>query len=80
MTRTYQPCRVCGREHTNPLSSSICPDCGERLAEQTARERAEHEAARAFRRQEDWNDITSVEDLKAWMEENLPEVAEFLRE
>lgn len=26
--RNYQPCRVCGAEHTNPSSSSICPACG----------------------------------------------------
>jgi len=26
--RHWQPCRVCGKEHTNPQSSSICPGCG----------------------------------------------------
>ena len=29
MTRRYwTPCRVCGKDHTNPRSSSICPSCG----------------------------------------------------
>ncbi len=26
--RNHQPCRVCGNKHTNPASSSLCPDCG----------------------------------------------------
>ena len=26
--RNWQPCRVCGDDHTNPQSSSICPACG----------------------------------------------------
>ncbi len=28
MTRNWQPCRVCGRAHHNPSSSSICEYCG----------------------------------------------------
>lgn len=27
-TRTHVPCRDCGKHHTNPMSSSLCPDCG----------------------------------------------------
>lgn len=26
--RNWWPCRVCGAQHTNPQSSSICPECG----------------------------------------------------
>jgi hypothetical protein len=33
--RNWQPCRVCGKDHTNPSSSSICPVCG--AAEAAAR-------------------------------------------
>lgn len=28
MRRAHLPCRVCGYQHTNPRSSSICPECG----------------------------------------------------
>lgn len=28
MARHWAPCRVCGAEHTNPMSSSICAPCG----------------------------------------------------
>lgn len=28
MTRNHLNCRVCGKAHSNPRSSSICPDCG----------------------------------------------------
>lgn len=35
--RHWQPCRVCGRRHTNPASSSICPECG--TAERAEREK-----------------------------------------
>lgn len=28
MARNWEPCRVCGRSHTNPHSSSICNPCG----------------------------------------------------
>jgi ribosomal protein L37E len=27
-TRRHVPCRVCGKQHTNPASSSICNECG----------------------------------------------------
>jgi hypothetical protein len=44
--RNWFPCRVCGAEHTNPASSSICAECG--AAERAARLEAEHEERRAF--------------------------------
>ena len=28
--RNHMPCRVCGGNHKNPASSSICPSCGEK--------------------------------------------------
>lgn len=39
MRRFWTPCRVCEKEHTNPMSSSICPSCGQ--VERSAREDAE---------------------------------------
>jgi ribosomal protein L37E len=44
MRRHWSPCRVCGVEHTNPISSSICSACG-------AEERAERERAEWMERQ-----------------------------
>lgn len=43
--RNHIPCRVCGRSHKNPASSSICPDCGaaERLANKIKKERVEQQ-------------------------------------
>ena len=46
MRRNWSPCRVCGEEHTNPASSSICAECG--AAERAARLEAEHEEQRAY--------------------------------
>ncbi len=37
--RFWQPCRVCGAEHQNPMSSDICSSCGAR--ERRKREREE---------------------------------------
>lgn len=31
--RNWWPCRVCGAEHTNPMSSSICSPCGQAESE-----------------------------------------------
>lgn len=45
MRRYWAPCRVCGAEHTNPMSSSICSTCG--AEERDARERAERLAHQA---------------------------------
>lgn len=44
--RNWFPCRVCGAEHTNPMSSSICSPCG--AAEREASERAKAAEARLF--------------------------------
>lgn len=45
--RHWQPCRVCGKEHTNPQSSSICPTCG--AAEAAARNADAYTDADRFR-------------------------------
>ncbi len=37
--RNWSPCRVCGAEHQNLMSASICSPCGQR--ERDAREEAE---------------------------------------
>lgn len=44
MRRHWFPCRVCGKTHENPRSSSICPSCGQAEAERNAERRAEAEA------------------------------------
>ena len=46
MRRHWSPCRVCGEEHTNPMSSSICPPCG--IAESEANERARAAEVREY--------------------------------
>lgn len=51
-TRTYVPCRVCGQAHTNPRSSSICPDCGRNQAE-NGRIAREEEAFQEAREKQD---------------------------
>lgn len=38
----WMPCRVCGAQHTNPMSSSVCSPCGK--AERDARLEAEDAA------------------------------------
>lgn len=44
--RNWWPCRVCGSEHTNPMSSSICSPCGR--AESEANEQARLAKAREY--------------------------------
>lgn len=49
--RNWRPCRVCGAEHCNPLSSSICSECGAKESENSAwaaKKLAEEEKERAF--------------------------------
>lgn len=47
MARTiWCPCRVCGADHNNPRSSSICPSCG--AAESAANKQAQLIAEREF--------------------------------
>jgi hypothetical protein len=65
-TRTYRPCRVCGAEHDNPMSSSICPTCGY----------AEHVIGIAIpERPKDklelLDEAATVEELKDWIKEFL---------
>lgn len=45
MRRNWWPCRVCGAEHNNPMSSSICAACGASESNRREQEqRAEREA------------------------------------
>lgn len=46
--RHWTPCRVCGGIHSNPVSSSICPTCGqaERAASEAAAEQEDRERYR----------------------------------
>lgn len=48
MRRHWTPCRVCGKEHKNPQSSSICLPCGIAESQENARRaREEREAYEA---------------------------------
>ena len=47
--RRYVPCWICGKEHTNPASSSTCDECGaayalkNRIAKEEARQKEKAE-------------------------------------
>ena len=62
--RTYRPCRVCGAEHDNPMSSSICPTCG--YAEATKTNRM---AERPKDKMELLDEAETVEELRDWIKE-----------
>lgn len=60
------PCRVCGEEHTNPASSSICRPCGmkererrewEELAERNAYEEGPFGQFMAMSEDERWRHV-----------------------
>lgn len=59
MGRMYQPCRVCGRVHENRMSSSICPQCGQK--EQEVRIQAEVEEQERRSAFESWMQQTEEE-------------------
>lgn len=44
--RDWSPCRVCGADHNNPMSSSICSPCGEDT--RLERMRQEHDERQAY--------------------------------
>jgi hypothetical protein len=44
--RLHWPCRACGADHQNPMSSSICQPCG--ASEREAREAQERTAASVY--------------------------------
>lgn len=46
MRRNWWPCRVCGAEHKNPMSSSLCEACG--AAERAQREDTERTEREAY--------------------------------
>lgn len=77
--RFWQPCRVCGGEHENPMSSSICTLCG-------ARERWERDALEAkwdaeeVRRENLWNVPERAKDAYMAMEDDFTpaKVLEFM--
>lgn len=57
--RTYVRCRVCGVEHQNPRSSSLCPSCGEALQKQRE---AEEENQTEFT----FNDFMQLDEDERW--------------
>ena len=69
-TRAHRPCRVCGAEHTNPMSSSICPPCGYTESVVAMNSRA-LELARVDAKEALLDDAASVEELKDWIKEFL---------
>ena len=76
-SRTFVPCRECGKEHRNPRSSSLCPSCGVAAAsahrvERARREDQEREAR--VRRRDEFYAINSVHEMKEWMLKYTPEV------
>ena len=42
-TRNWLSCRLCGVQHTNPASSSLCTSCGDKLAYEKAKDIATYE-------------------------------------
>ena len=42
-TRRYVPCWICGKEHTNPASSSTCCECGPAYALENRKRKQEAE-------------------------------------
>lgn len=67
--RSHVPCRECGTVHQNPRSSSICPDCGQKLSQQR---KAQKEQERLSNPVQDELDLClTVEDLKAFISEHL---------
>lgn len=61
--RHWQPCRVCGKDHTNPSSSSICQSCGE--AERDARIAAERAERHEFE-ESAFGQFMSLPDDEKW--------------
>jgi hypothetical protein len=77
-SRNYVPCRICKKAHTNSRSSSICETCGpiEALTNGHARgyqsrEDRRIEADRAITKQSRFEAATTVDELKAWIQEYM---------
>jgi SMC interacting uncharacterized protein involved in chromosome segregation len=72
MARKHQPCRVCGADHINPASSSICVSCGiQQQKENLAREISDYELTPEER-------IAALEDTIADMEEHIEQIEAWL--
>lgn len=63
MRRNWFPCRVCGKEHTNPMSSSICQPCGEKEREE--RVQAERQAALEYE-ESDFGQFMNLPEDERW--------------
>lgn len=62
-TRTFIPCRICGSEHRNPMSSSLCEMCGPKVAE-----------ANRLHEPEDLNDMSRRDAMEIRIEELEAEI------
>jgi hypothetical protein len=76
--RMYQPCRVCKEQHTNPRSSSICPDCGAAEAFTKSYEAAaalhEEECAAQDadeRKRTELDNAETAHELREWIKEYM---------
>jgi ribosomal protein L37E len=69
--RTYFPCRVCGDAHRNPRSSSICAPCGAAESAQKATEAYDRETTEAEDKDQSFEDIETVHEMKEWIREYL---------
>lgn len=61
--RNWWPCRVCGAEHHNPMSSSLCAPCG--VATRDARE-AEESAEREAYDASPFGQFMSLSEDERW--------------
>lgn len=79
MRRNHQPCRVCGAEHQNPMSSSICSPCG--AAERAAREtsaQAEREAAEQAERRQQRVDQDYLDDVGSRLDTDMDRLIDII--
>tara|TARA_B110000503_G_scaffold123714_1_gene189550 strand:- start:323 stop:622 length:300 start_codon:yes stop_codon:yes gene_type:complete len=69
--RTHKPCRECGEQHTNPMSSSICPTCGAVESERKATEAYDRETTEAEDKDQSFEDAETVHELKEWIRQYM---------
>jgi ribosomal protein L37E len=67
----HLPCRVCGDKHTNTMSRSICPPCGYAESQANAYNAQNIEQEAEDRKEDEFNDIQDIEEMKRWMREYL---------
>jgi ribosomal protein L37E len=71
VNRTYIPCRVCGDQHTNTMSSSICKPCGRAERTQINANERDRETTFTENKYDSFEDIKTVHDMKEWIREYM---------